>query len=417
MIFGIGETKKIEEAYKKSVVCEGNAYSSSRFLSKAIRVDEANVVASSFRAIGERVGYEPKPMEKGGIIVFSTDVNSRKQSNNRVVDWLKKKMKTVANRLNFAKKVDDIADAHELVGWTIGKFLNGRYTGKDGKRFSENSLSVEIVGIDTETLIRIAEELCVSFDQESALVKDYSTGRVLFVENDTPVMEGYVPLTEASLTHILGKRKYGEGYVVVSACRGDWDEDDREQNNRLNNEKTRELKRAAKEAGFGYVPVYGGFIENFGTDKAKDVFERSLMVFPYSNRGEKRDFSELKDWAKDMGIRFNQDAVLIKEPDEDGEAKAPYYLVTADRDGNSIGDKQEWFGKDTYKVNDIAQQYFTSMHKKSRRHEKDDNPRRFSLTEGAVGEGRVRVFVNRDPKCYSGAHSRYMAGELFNYSR
>ena len=64
MIFGIGETKKIEEAYKKSVVCEGNAYSSSRFLSKAIRVDEANVVASSFRAIGERVGYEPKPMEK-----------------------------------------------------------------------------------------------------------------------------------------------------------------------------------------------------------------------------------------------------------------------------------------------------------------------------------------------------------------
>lgn len=415
MMFGIGETKKIEEAYKKGVLCEGNAYSSSRFLSKAIRVDEANVIASSFGNIGEGVSYEPLPSERGGIIVFSTDVNSRKQSDNRVIDWLKKKVKTIANRLNYAKKVDDIADAHELVGWTIGRFLNGRYTGKDGKRFSENSLSVEIVGIDTDTLMKIAEELCVSFDQESALVKDYSTGRVMFVENDTPVAEGYVPLDEASLTHILGKKKYGEGYVIVSACRGDWDEGDREQNNRLNNEKTRELKRAAKEAGFGYIPVYGGFIENFKTDKAKDVFERSLMVFPYSNRGEKRDFSELKDWAEDMGIRFNQDAVLIKEPDdENGEPKAPYYLVTANRDGNAIGDRQEWFGKDTYRVNDIAQQYFTSMHKKSRRHEKDDNPRRFSLTEGEGG-GVFEAFVLKDPKCYSGAHSRFMSGEFVNY--
>lgn len=225
-----------------------------------------------------------------------------------------------------------------------------------------------------------------------------------------PLSDDYTPLTEASLNHILNKDKYSEGYVIVSACRGDWDEDDRVENNRLNNEKTRELKRCAKDEGFGYIPVYGGFIENFKTDKAREVFERSLMVFPYSNRGERRGFDELRDWAKDMGIRFNQDAVLIKEPDDANGPKAPYYLVTANRDGNTIGDKQEWFGKDTYKVNDIAQQFFTSMRKKSRRHKMDDNPRRFTLTEC------VSVCVNKDPRCHSGAHCRFSSGEFVNYN-
>lgn len=383
MIFGIGETKKIEEAYKKGVSNEGNAYSSSRQLAKAIST-----------------GYDDQ--ESGGIIVLPVEADD-----GEVQERVTRRVYRIRKRL--------IEDG-DRAKYGIGTFFDGKYD-KDGAKFTPRSLCVEFTGIVDDDLNDIAKALCHTADCGCAIVKRYSDGRARFVNCGKSVDEGYVPLTEASLTHILGKKKYGEGYVVVSACRGDWDEDDRERNNHFNNEKTRELKRAAKEAGFGYVPVYGGFIENFGTDKAKDVFERSLMVFPYSNRGEKRDFSELKDWAKDMGIRFNQDAVLIKEPDENGEAKAPYYLVTADRDGNQIGDRQEWFGKDTYKVNDIAQQYFTSMHKKSRRHEKDDNPRRFSLTESEVGEGCVRVLVNGDPKCYSGAHSRYMAGELFNYSR
>lgn len=50
--------------------------------------------------------------------------------------------------------------------------------------YGEDSLSVEIIGVDTDTLIKIAEELCVAFIQESCLVKDYSTNRVFFVDNN-----------------------------------------------------------------------------------------------------------------------------------------------------------------------------------------------------------------------------------------
>lgn len=174
------ENNKIEKAYKR-VVENGNAYSISRYLSNAIKVDEAKVIASSFDRVDEGVSFQPLPTDKGGIIVFSTDVNANKQSDNKFVDYLKKKAKTIINRLNYKRKIDDIADSHKLVGWTIGRFLNGRYT-SNGKRYSENSLSLEVIGVDTNTLIKIAEELCESFDQESALVKDYSTGNVMFVE-------------------------------------------------------------------------------------------------------------------------------------------------------------------------------------------------------------------------------------------
>lgn len=44
--------------------------------------------------------------------------------------------------------IDKVAHKNEPVGWTIGKYLNGRYRTKNGKTFSENSLSLEIIGVD-----------------------------------------------------------------------------------------------------------------------------------------------------------------------------------------------------------------------------------------------------------------------------
>lgn len=65
----------------------------------------------------------------------------------------------------------------------MGKYLSGRYTSKNGKVFSENSLSLELVGADIDTLISVAEDLCKEFNQELVLVKDYSSSRVFFVQD------------------------------------------------------------------------------------------------------------------------------------------------------------------------------------------------------------------------------------------
>lgn len=158
----------------------GGAYRSSRYLANAIRFDESKCIYST---LNEGIQFEPSPDKKGGIIVFSTDVNAEKQSDNKIVNWLKQKMMTITNRLNATKKIDKIAADNKLVGWTIGHYLDGRYTSpKNGKQYGENSLSVEIIGVNFEQLMKISMELCSAFAQESVLLKDYSSGRVLFVD-------------------------------------------------------------------------------------------------------------------------------------------------------------------------------------------------------------------------------------------
>ena len=93
-------------------------------------------------------------------------------------------MLTISNRFNATKKIDKIAAENDLVGWTIGHYFNGRYTSpKNGKQYGENSLSVEIIGVSFDQLVKIGMEICQSFRQESVLVKDFSSGRVLFVDN------------------------------------------------------------------------------------------------------------------------------------------------------------------------------------------------------------------------------------------
>lgn len=176
----------LKEQCNKFIISEiydgvsGGAYNGGRYLSKSITSQGKTPIALS-QTLLEGVDFEPSENEKGGVIVFSTDVNAIKQHDNKIVNWIKQKMSTLANRLNATKKIDKIASENELVGWTIGHYLNGRYTAKNGKQYGENSLSVEIFGVDFDSKVKIAEELCASFKQESVLLKDNSSGRVLFI--------------------------------------------------------------------------------------------------------------------------------------------------------------------------------------------------------------------------------------------
>lgn len=163
----------------------GNAYSLSRHLSHMINADVSKTIMSSDNIAAESIDVVFGDKSKGGIITFSLEVNANQQSANKLADFVKKKLKTISNKLTFKKKIDGIANSHELVGWTIGKYLDGRYYSRETKKqYSEDSLSLEIIGIGVEEPVKIAEELCEAFDQESVLVKDYSTGSVMLVKAD-----------------------------------------------------------------------------------------------------------------------------------------------------------------------------------------------------------------------------------------
>jgi hypothetical protein len=109
--------------------------------------------------------------ERGGTIVFSTDVNSLELSKSAFKNRLMQIYETFKNRRFALKMLDKVRRRNDVYAWTIGRYLVGTYTGNDGKTYNENSISIDVVGIGKDTLFKIAEQLKDEFKQESVLVK------------------------------------------------------------------------------------------------------------------------------------------------------------------------------------------------------------------------------------------------------
>lgn len=159
----------------------GNAYSSSRRLLNAIKFNENKMIAAS-ENLREGIQYEPPSDEKGGIIVFSEESNAVQLSSDKLINRVKQIISTSNNKFHSKRTIDEIANDNNLIVWTAGNYLDGRYKAKNGICYGEKSLSVEITGVNSNTLIKITEQLCAVFKQESVLLKDYSNNRILFVD-------------------------------------------------------------------------------------------------------------------------------------------------------------------------------------------------------------------------------------------
>lgn len=133
--------------------------------------------------VNEAIDFEFE--KKGGIIVFSTDVNTNKYSENYFINKIKQVVTSLLNKTFTKKKVSRVMKKHDDVyGFTIGKFVKGRYKAKDGSIYDENSTSVEIIGIDSETLLSVAEDITEEFNQETVLVKDYQKDSIYLANSD-----------------------------------------------------------------------------------------------------------------------------------------------------------------------------------------------------------------------------------------
>ncbi len=124
-----------------------NAYSAMAHMYSAISVEGRQVIDTN--RIGMPVDQEVSDDPKGGIIVFPQEV------------------------------IDIQLSGYKDLSWSLGRFFKGRYTDKN----SDDSLCLEITGITEASLIEIAEELCKTLNQESALIKSNSErNRILLVD-------------------------------------------------------------------------------------------------------------------------------------------------------------------------------------------------------------------------------------------
>ena len=175
-------TKKIYEQVGASGLMEGlklNGFSISRN-----NDPEANTIyiqPNVESELTEEIDFEFE--EKGGVIVFSVNVNAVELSKNKLVRFVKNKIETITNILFKSSKINKVIKNNpEIYGVTIGNFVKGRYKAKDGSLYDESSLSVEIVGISSDVLNKFAEELAQEFKQETVLVKNYDENKIYLVK-------------------------------------------------------------------------------------------------------------------------------------------------------------------------------------------------------------------------------------------
>ena len=133
---------------------------------------------------------------RGGIITFSTDVNSLDISDIKIFNWFKKKYKSIINKFFSKSKLNSVIGKFNSIedkklgsetvddyigAFSIGNFFSGRYIGDNKKVFNESSLTIEINGISSKGLIYLAEEIAREFNQETVLVNDLNQNKIFLV--------------------------------------------------------------------------------------------------------------------------------------------------------------------------------------------------------------------------------------------
>lgn len=135
---------------------------------------------------------------RGGVITFSTEVNSLDINKNKLINWFSKKgisllnkyfskskLTNIINKFNDSEKVLGKDKIEDYIGaFSIGNFFSGRYIGDNKKVFDENSLSIEINGISSKGLIYLAELIAREFKQETVLVKDLNSNKIFLVNQE-----------------------------------------------------------------------------------------------------------------------------------------------------------------------------------------------------------------------------------------
>ncbi len=175
---------------------------------------------------------------------------------------------------------------------TIGKGFLGQYLTVYNSNFNFNSLTLEIAGIDTQALIKLAEDLAWNLLQNCLLIKDYNNGKVYLTESQPGITrylnfytliydnlakaglldkEGYTPYMEKTsgfkfsteFNHYVreAKQKYVLNYLHENATHP---QNEQEKKTWLENLSKTTLKAAVKEKALIFPPLALPIKDGFG---------------------------------------------------------------------------------------------------------------------------------------------------------
>lgn len=229
-----------------------------------------------------------------------------------------------------------------------------------------------------------------------------------FLEEYRPLTNNPAPMVsinEVNAKSLIDKHSK-DGYIIISPCRSSSEynldsskPNDVRKTNEINNKRIQDLIKKIKASGYSYTPVYGGFIEDKGTENETNVYERSFIVYNHDRQGNTQDFQRLADLAIQWANDYNQNSVLICAPN----GTPTYYK----KDGSVDFELSK-----SAVFNDYAQEYFTDLHKNTEKYKDSSDkrtPTRFSFTE---------AFINPPSACLTEQYSRtYWAEILLPYRK
>lgn len=111
---------------------------------------------------------------------------------------------------------------------------------------------------------------------------------------------------EESLSRVFTHSK--KGFIIISAFRGEKSEEE-------NIKRTYELRRIVRRNNLGYFVIDGYWIENRGKEDEYHSEELSLFI-PYRENISPNEFVEFAEYLRE---KYNQDAVLVKDPSKEFE--------------------------------------------------------------------------------------------------
>ena len=121
----------------------------------------------------------------GGTIVFSSK-NEGEFDKYRFKNNFNQIYNSVINKLRENKKIIQIIKQKlpklKDIGFSSGNFFKGKYIDVAGNEYTEKSTSIEILGVSSEVLVRLATEIAREIKQGAVLLKDYNTGKNILID-------------------------------------------------------------------------------------------------------------------------------------------------------------------------------------------------------------------------------------------
>lgn len=102
---------------------------------------------------------------------------------------------------------------------------------------------------------------------------------------------------ESNLGRVMKWAKSGS--VTISACRGD-------KTTKENLKRTEDLILDLKELGYGYIPLFGQYVE----EENGLVTEYSFLV-PYPNKNREESFEDMISALQVLGDKYDQECILV----------------------------------------------------------------------------------------------------------